>query len=319
MSRYSSSGLHRAEALFEGAHPRGAQYLDQAPVLALWVLPWVKVLEPSAQSFARTWVSHHCEAGVGLKDFLRAANFTAPMRALSAKALLAKQAALYQMMGRVAPAVLGRCVPETAKAQRVWLRALDEWLELSRRRVTYDRDAMALFTWCVERFASDPIATERIRDLADFHFSGPHFNYAWSMNRAIEEMDIWHARVTLESQIKGLPVGPDTPIDLSDAKPMEIDGYKIEPLHTPRQIAEEGSAMRHCVATYIKSVFDGRSHIASITKDGKRVATLDYGARFQLRGPRNSPTTPVVQSMAMLYAEVQKNRRPPPDRSEAPD
>ena len=80
MSRYSNTGLHRAEALFQGAHERAGQYLDQAPILVMWALPWVSSGDESASTFARLWIAAKCEDGPPLKVMLRDSGFTAPMR-----------------------------------------------------------------------------------------------------------------------------------------------------------------------------------------------------------------------------------------------
>lgn len=322
--RYANTGLHRAERLFLDAHPRAAQYLDQAPILVMWALPWAQHRSDSAPTFASTWIAGHCEAGIGLKDFLRAAGFTAPMRGIAASVILPSHAGLYRMLGRVRPAVLGRCIPVTKKAQRSWLSSLDAWLIAANRpgRVSRLNGCDGPFQWCVERFGG--IMTQALaRDLLDFQCGvGPAFNSAWSLKRAGEEMQTWHARITLESQLRGLPVGADDLIDLGDQPDTwECERFAITALRTPRQIAEEGSAMRHCVATYIKLVFDGQAHVVSITEDGKRVATLELGGpkagarrwtMRQLKGPRNAPVRPVIESMARLYSEVLQNRPPAP-------
>lgn len=318
MSRFSNQGLHRAEALFDSAHPYAPDYLDQAPILVMWALPWVSFGDESGETFARLWVSTACESSGSLKSVLRAASFTAPMRQLAAKALQPSHGAIYRMLARVAPEVLGRVIPKTAKAQRAWLRALDAWVSKWRRKDFVPARFEEYFVWCVERFA-DGTATTVASGLADFQAVEPGFNTAWSLKRALEEMDNWHRSITLDSQLRGLPVGADDPIDLGahpDTKDMV--GYVFTALRTPRQIADEGSAMRHCVATYIRAVFNGNSHIVSIKREGRRLATLELtGPKSkplwrvaQIRGPRNSPVSPVVESGAYLYAELLKETRP---------
>lgn len=304
-SRYSNAGLHAAEALFTAAHPRAGQYLDQAPVLVMWSLPWVASMHDSAQTFARAWIIAHCEDGIALKDFLRSASFTAPMRAISAKVLIPRHAGTYRMLARVNPAVLGQSIPATIRAQRAWLRALDAWLGASRRkRLLIDIDTM--FSWCVVRFSDTDITPSQASDLLDFQNTS-EFNRSWGLKRAREEMHEWHTRLTLDRALAGLPISADTEIDFGKHIEMEIEGYRVTPLRTPRQITEEGTEMRHCVATYLKRVMDGHSHIVSITKNDKRVATLDFGRSFQLRGPRNTPVSQTVASLASFYVEQQRS------------
>lgn len=310
MSRYSNTGLHRAEAMFEGAHPRAGQYLDQAPILVMWALPWVSSGDQSAETFARLWVADNCDRGLKLKDFLRASSFSAPMRQIHAKAIRPSHGGLYRALARVDGAVLGQSIPAKINAQRLWLIALDGWLSQWTHKAFVTHRLDELFTWGVRRFAGGaPKALAS--DLADFQASptAPAFNTSWGLARAKEEMDGWHARITLESQMRGLPVRADDPIDLGDHPDSVGVGLDLTftALRTPRQIAEEGSAMRHCVATYIRGVFDGRSHIVSVTKGEKRVATVELVGHVgkpivrQIRGPRNSPVAAAILAATDVY------------------
>lgn len=310
--RFSNTGMARAEALFEGAHPRAGQYLDQAPVLVMWVYPWVAQGERSGETFAAMWVADLCERGVALKHFLRAAGYTAPMRHLRGSSILPSRAPVYRMLARLAPTEFARIVPSTAKAQRAWLNALHQWMQSWRSVLSLGvRDTDALFRWSAIHLHG--VDVEAVRDLCDFQRSG-QFNCDWGLKRTYEEMGAWHSRITLESQLAHLPVGADDTIDFGrHADRLEVEGYVLAALRTPRLIADEGSAMRHCVATYIKRVFDGSSHIVSITKDGKRVATLELGGPraggrqwsvLQLRGPRNSQPSLTVTALASLFSET---------------
>lgn len=309
-SRYSNTGLHRAEQLFEGAHPHAGQYLDQAPVLVMWALPWVSTGDESAQTFARLWVQAKCESGPALKVMLRDSGFSAPMRQISAKAIRPSHGSLYRALARVDGAVLGQSIPAKVNAQRLWLIALDGWLSQWKHKAFVTHRLDELFTWGVRRFAGCA-AKSLAADLADFQASptAPPFNTAWGLARAKEEMDGWHARITLESQLRGLPVRPDDAIDLGRYPDVVEVGFDLTftALRTPRQLADEGTAMRHCVATYIRSVFDGKSHIVSITKAGKRLATLEFagpeGRRVarQLKGPRNSAVAPMLLTATNVY------------------
>lgn len=311
ISRFSNSGLHAAETLFVAAHPRAEQYLDQAPILVMWAHPWALWGDAAGQVFARTVIAGHCEKGIRLKDFLRECGYTAPMREIAGSVLLPSRAPLYRMLARIDPAVLGQSLPTTAKAQRAWLSALNAWVSRWKHKAILPDHFDDLFVWAVTRFEG---AQHNAADLVDFQQAAP-FNLDWGLKRAAEEMENWHRRITLDSQIRTLPVKPDQPIDLGPHKDRsDLCGLVFTALRTPREIADEGSAMRHCVATYIRSVFDGNSHIVSVTKDDRRVATLELAgprsnqkwAVRQLRGPRNSPVSPVIESGCRLYSELQR-------------
>ena len=151
--RFTNTGLWSAEALFVSAHER-AQRLSRpsarpgdgrfpgSPVT-------MKTRRPSLVSGFDLIAN-----GIGLKDFLRFAGYSAPMRGLRAAVLQPSHAGLYRMLARVPATVLGRSIPDAAKAQHVWLRALDGWLPGANGRETVIAIQNRCSRNCVERFAT---------------------------------------------------------------------------------------------------------------------------------------------------------------------
>jgi hypothetical protein len=63
---------------------------------------------------------------------------------------------------------------------------------------------------------------------------------------------------------------------LFDAVQLGVDGVCATPLTSSAMLAEEGAAMRHCVASYIHACLDGTCHIVSLRNaDGGRLSTLE--------------------------------------------
>jgi hypothetical protein len=323
-SLFGNAGMVAAEQWFATAHPGAADYLAQAPILAMWAVPWASTLERDAETFARACIHGWCEDRLKLGAVIKNAGFTGPMRHLKASVIRPGMAATFRMLARIEPTVVARAMPAASKEQRRWLAALQGWLRRLSR--SWPANGEVLFAWCVERFADSTVTADEVKDFSDFHWSGAPFNPAWGLKRAREEMDLWHRRITLESQLRGMPFGADTVIDMGDhPDAVTVDKFSITALRTPRAIANEGSAMRHCVATYIKAAFDGVSHIVSITENDRRVATLELaGPKWptqqrwrvrQLRGPRNGAVRPTITAMADFYSELLRSR-PSPSQEE---
>lgn len=297
-SRYADKGLRAAEALFAEAHPRAVQYLDQAPILVMWGLPWAGYTN-DGRSHASQVIAGRCSVGAPLPATIRQFGFSAPMRALHAHALRASEANLYRHLAGIRPEVMGKIIPAQVKAQRKWLGALSAWVQWVARR-DVGTDPRPLFAWAAERFARNPVDQQQACNLADFQLSSAPFNTAWGISRAVEEMDKWHRQLTLDRVIRGLPVGSDDVVDFGDHPDrIDVQGMTFTALRTVRDLVEEGAAMRHCVASYAGMVISGTSHIVSVTDAaGKRVATLE------LTGPKRKPTHRIVQTRGPQNARV---------------
>lgn len=96
--------------------------------------------------------------------------------------------------------------------------------------------------------------------------------------------------------------------------------YTFRMLNTENELTDEGAAMRHCVGGYGSKVRGGHSLIYSISKDGKRIATMELasagydgtkqdrapehrGWRFeQIKGVRNAPVGDAIETIARAFA-----------------
>lgn len=96
-----------------------------------------------------------------------------------------------------------------------------------------------------------------------------------------------------------------------------LGDYQVVPMTSGIALAEEGAAMRHCVAGYA-TICAGHGHrIFSIRRNGDRVATLEIGPRqqgprnliaayevFQVRGKCNHPVPDDVRAIATRIANA---------------
>ncbi len=132
----------------------------------------------------------------------------------------------------------------------------------------------------------------------------------------------WHLHFADE---EGMNVGRSITTSNLTWKPLidkpiiiEIEGSKpmmVHELASSIALAEEGSVMHHCVATYADICHDGQSHIFSIrTESGKRISTMELCMSKkkyhinQNRGPRNADISADCRKAAKKFLEmVNKN------------
>ena len=90
---------------------------------------------------------------------------------------------------------------------------------------------------------------------------------------------------------------------------VEIDGFEIAPLTSELDLLEEAREMRHCVSGYGSTCANGGSRIFSITREGKRVATMEIQLTRrswtinQIRGVQNHAVEPEVEQAGREIAK----------------
>lgn len=303
---FSNQGMHAAAIAFASVHERGIQYLEQAPVLALGSAFGSTRQNRQIHLFIALRLVPLCERGAPLKEVMRAFNIAPPLRQLRASALFPSAAPSVWALSTIEPAVLGRIVPEKPGLQKRWLSAMVEWRAFHGRRVRADSQ----FAWAAENISKARVERRAITEVADYIVSGQPFNTAWGWNRASDEATRWHSRIQLDQLLRGTPFKPETQLDLSEHPNVtERDDLFFVALRTPIDLAEEGSAMHHCVATYIQNVASGNSHIISIRDNERRVATAGFGRKWaliQLKGPCNAQVTAAIRGAAENYGRIAK-------------
>jgi hypothetical protein len=86
--------------------------------------------------------------------------------------------------------------------------------------------------------------------------------------------------------------------------------FVVKELLSSQELRAEGSAMRHCVATYAHSCVDGRSAVFSLQLDQgnglERLMTIELNPRLrqivQARGKYNAPASSVAQRILQAWA-----------------
>lgn len=311
---FPNQGLHPVAVAWASVHPRAIQYLEAAPVLVLAYPVPAADQKRRVSAMIRGQVYGLCHEGAPLKAVMRRFNLSPPLRRLRPYALGPSQWSVIQALSRMPSAELGNLIPETARLQRWWLGRLVEWREHLKRRQSWGDDHLGWAARELSKLAASKAdllgedavrAVPHVTDVADFMVARDGgFSEAWGWNRAVEEMGRWHAKLTLDRVLAGLPIAADTAVDLGGHPDLAmVDGFEFVALRTPRALVEEGTAMRHCVASYLRDVFDGRCHILGIRRGARRVATLEFGSRGlrQLKGPCNAAVTPAVWAAAMAW------------------
>lgn len=310
IAMFPNQGLHDAAAAFAITHARAVQYLEQAPALVFAAAAGGAGVRRTNALYLQYKLVPLCERGAPLKTVMRTFDVPAPLRRLKATALFPRHGPAVLAMAKLDPALLGRVVPEKPGAQKKWLSAVAEWrARLARRQRSPD----TRFAWAVENIALAGKSARDIGTVADFAIQErEHFNEAWRWARAEEEATLWHDRLTFEMMLRGTPFHADSVIDAGfHPDQTEHIGFVFTALRTPRQIGEEGRAMRHCVASYIPNVIRGSSHIISIMRGGQRVATLELSKAWsvqQLKGRFNAAPSPTTTSAAHFYAAMLRER-----------
>lgn len=300
---FANQGMHPAAAAFAVTHPRAIQYLEQAPVLAFGAA----MGGPGVRRTNALYMAHKltplCERGEKLSVVMAAFGFPLPLRKLKPYAILPGLRQVILEVAKLPPKVLGRIIPDKPGAQRDWLKALEAWM----LRMHHYRKPMAhRFAWAAEAISAAKGTAIDIGTVADFAASDSPFNEAWRWARAIEEAELWHDALNGQKIVEQIKVPANSEIDLGLHPTLhQVNGLTFLALRTPLEIAKEGKAMRHCVASYIPIVFNGDGHIVSVRAGEKRVATLELGRNWdvrQLKGARNSKPETKTAIAAAMYA-----------------
>lgn len=300
---FANQGLHANARFIASIDPRACDYLQEAPVLALAF--GVKHNTRADRLYVASRIGGPISRGEKLKTVMNAAGMAYPLRKISAKALFPSARDEVRALSNVDPSTLPQIIPAKSGAQRHWLQCLSAYRTRMRIRNHHKPTDFRWLALQVSRSAPDRIEVE---SFADFVASNSGVTVeGWQWNRAMNEVRLWHDRLNSERGLSGLGalVRPETVIDFS-AWPdhCEVDGYEIFKLTTPSMLMEEGRLMRHCVASYIPLVFDGKTSIFSIRKSMKRVATMQITGKrvVQLCGFANRHPSYAIKRLAQDFA-----------------
>jgi len=304
--RFADGQLDDVATILVGASEYGAQYLEQAPVLA--VLTCGKLGSHITYGELDRF-SNLLAASPRLKVVMAEYGATAPMRKIAPSALRIRDRSAIEILAKLDASTLSQCIP--SESQRVWLDAIGKWLRL----MPETKKARANFgvAWIARRLAEDLSRYEQVDAIIDWIGRGHGIlNEKWTWERAIADVEAWHRSLRDEAALRALAAAEkqrasfDTVICKAPIpEAVTVDGYDFVALRTLRKLREEGQVMHHCVASYANDVRKGRCAIVSIRKDGVNIATLEIsgaGVIAQLKAHCNRTVDAAVRAACDTFA-----------------
>lgn len=305
--RFADGQLDDVSSVLAKSHPRAAQYVEQAPALAVIACKKLRshITYGEIDHFASLIAPEP-----KLRDVLTAYGAPLPVRKLSAAAIKVRDGETIEYLGRIDAPTLSQIIPDAA-FQGAWLDGIRKWLVLTPN----GKAARAKFSvaWIARRLCEDTSRVEQVDTVVDFIRRGDGaINERWSWARALEAVAAWHARLNDEQAIRRALQDADraakfdVPVcnaPLPDIA--EVDGFEFAVLRTPRHIQDEGVVMHHCVSSYVGNVKRGQCAIISIRRQGVNVATLEIsrkGVVSQIKTHCNGAPSVAVRKAADLYA-----------------
>lgn len=326
-ARLYPAGLAAAAKVAAETHEHAIQYLEQAPaVIAFVTHGGCPSRGADLQYLARSFGSA-AHRRPRLRDLLAAFGAPLPIRRISAQACFADVLPAIYDLRSIPPSTLAQAIPEKVGQQRSWLAALMFVREARRGLPLREQWGDDLWRWAVPALgraapaypinrrgtADRPSLRDATRDVLDFLRREGPVNPVWSFAQALAATEAWHGRLarqrTEQSMLQTLgfafdyrfPYGP-----VPDQR--EIGGFAFHALRSGEELFEEGQAMRHCVATYIRQVADGVSYIVGIRQGDRRVATLELaiGPKERLRAVQLKGRCNAAVTSAEVLAAVSK-------------
>jgi hypothetical protein len=302
---FKSAGMIESAKFAAAVHERAIDYIEQAPAIAMFVLPEDRKRKVAGgdRAYAAHRLAHYCRQGARLKEVMRSYGLSTPLRKLKGKALAPEDVGTLRLLASLPPSVVSQAIPNSITAQRAWLSAVGEWVRICHAARWTDR----FNEWAVVQLARHKVRKSQVGIITDFMGRGDvPLNTAWEWPRAVAAADDWHDRLSAGDAKTKFGVMADQIIDRGEHPDHAVlYDYEFVALRTPTAIHAEGRAMHHCVASYVTAVLSGLTHIVSVRRDEQRVATLElYEGRIrQLKGRFNSLPAPGVLVAARQYAD----------------
>lgn len=310
-----------------------ANYIDQAPILLIGMVYTERQVPQVERSLVRrllapkavlTRLAAAGGRGEKLRALFREYCIPWPLRKLPSDHLCSHHGVLIDRLRRVPASEIGNWITRTGG--QGWLALYDAYSRFSLRpfepcaRWEYGSDRIDGFIrWMLREVPARPLDDFDIClfDLIDF-MAAEGFDPSWSWNVAVRRCADWHAenaRAEALSATEDPWAGKIAPIP-DGFEAVTITGeLTYTMLRTSAALAGEGRAMRHCVGSYAPMVLRGQCLIFSVTKAGKRVATVELEPAVeagdwsvvQIRGVCNS--APPATLRLSIHAHFQTVRQ----------
>ena len=130
----------------------------------------------------------------------------------------------------------------------------------------------------------------------------------------LQLVEKWHQKLARKSSISQLswsPMGPKAAqYTEGQAQNRNLRDWKIIELLNGKELAAEGRALSHCVATYAQQCMRGKCSIWSVYCNEERVLTIELRSAnntiIQIRGKRNRLATPRERRIVRRWAAENK-------------
>lgn len=254
--------------LLAALHERGADYVEQAPVIAAVSLRY------NRDDLTAVW-RRLCDAGEKLGVVMDKLRINRGFRNLSPRALTVSAADTLgaRMQGANISAIAQQIAVRAPEEQRVWYQY---WESLLGRGI-----GLPVVMWFAENLpVALPESARDVSHMADFlrthHVRS--FSPSWRWRDMMAGLTKWEeeyrAAKVLQAAKYNAPLSPhkDAP-----AK-WERDGWTFTMLNTINQLRLEGADMSHCVGGYGGYVKSGQSLIYSVKNGETRAGTLQISS-----------------------------------------
>ncbi len=339
INQYDDAFLRRVAYRIARADPYGADYLEQAPIIAWGLARQVSPDNTQRRSFVgmgnaveRRFRSILAD-GRKLKTVMAAIGLPLPMRLLRPGVVGPQWHTELVILARSDPSVLGQVLNGSRLHQEYFLREISrfsrgQWPEDYRQWAVgaIGHEALRALGGVSGPFSVGILAEEVSRDVdavADYLWRSPGMlDVRWSLQEALAAARRWHEELATEKARRDAAEDQcvadygDLPLRL------DVDGFEFVALRTRAELFEEGSALTHCVGSYWDDVFSGVSRIYGIRSNGVRIATMEIARRpfpqfyhsdevprfevAQIRAASNQrPPEPVLQAAATAFARMQ--------------
>lgn len=304
--RYADGQIDDIAEAIVGQEPRAADYLAQAPIIAL------AAAERYGSHITFGELDRLCAklaTGPRLKDVMKGLGTPAVMRGLDAGSIKVRDRHVVAELARIDPSSLAQSIP--SDSQRVWLDGCAKWLALAPTKKA-DRATFSI-KWIARELGANLSRFEQVDSIIDWcRRANGNVDPKWTFEAALKHVETWHARLRDRRRIEAMTRDAerrakfDTVIckaPLPDEA--DLNGYTFIALRTARSLHIEGVAMHHCVASYAGSVARGKSAVVSIRRNGVHIATLELNERgqpTQIKAHCNGVVSGECRVAADLYA-----------------
>jgi len=280
-------------SLLARTHRYAIDYLEQCPALLPFAAyGYSEIPDARHRLLIAERFGSRIRKGLALKHIVRDLGGTYPARRFKGSILFPKFWPVLIRLKDFDPIELANMIPEKASDQRIWLRCLLRIDAFSNNRPI--ETGQPFRVWAAKATSTairdgNKTPDQETAEVIDLVFrGGRQLNPKWTWESARAEGERWHRELAqkrdAENFAKRFRMSMTDKVDYAHLPAIEhVNGFEFLALQTGEDLYTEGSAMRHCVASYMGDVITGTSRIYSIRQNGSRVATLELVPGLRVR------------------------------------